>query len=198
MLHASAVEFDGKAVVICGMEGIGKTSLVLSLLQEENTSFLSDNLIFYDSQRIYPCYELIRIHKHEDSSLWRAKFKKVNEFRSLKDFYKPAFRLKREGVQPKIFVFPQFSRKFFVKAIFGPDIVHKAAIMSKLPAELGNYSEFRKLYNFSDLNFNPQKSEYKALSDLLNSSRCYIIGMPKADGLGINSQRLKDFIKHEQ
>jgi hypothetical protein len=198
MLHASAVEFAGEAVVICGMEGIGKTSLVLSLLQEENTSFLSDNLIFFDSQRVYPCYELIRIHKHEDSSLWKGRFKKVNEFKSLKGFYKPTFRLKAEGIQPGIFVFPQFSEKFFAKLISGPDIVHKAAIISQLPAELGNYSEFRKLYNFSDLNFNPQQSEYKVLSDLLNSTRCYVIGMPKADGLAANSQRLKDFIKHEQ
>ena len=65
VLHASAVELNGKGVVICGLEGIGKTSLVLSLLQEKNSYFLSDNLILYDNERVFPCYELIRIYKND-------------------------------------------------------------------------------------------------------------------------------------
>ena len=52
MLHASAIEFKGKGVVICGMEGIGKTSLTLSLLQDENARFFSDNLILYDEKKV--------------------------------------------------------------------------------------------------------------------------------------------------
>ncbi|MFC1658191.1 hypothetical protein ACFL1D_02270 [Candidatus Omnitrophota bacterium] len=195
ILHASGIELNGRGLVVCGMEGIGKTSLVLSLLQEPGAHFLSDNLLFYDSQRIYPCYELVRIHKNEDDSLWRDKFRRVDKFRSLKGFFKPAFALKKEGVAPKIIIFPQFSQKFSVKAISGLEVVHKAAIMSQLPAELGNYGEFRKLYNFLDLNFNPQQSEYKALGALLNSCRCYTVGMPKADGLKANVERLKDFLK---
>jgi len=197
MLHGSAVELHGKGVVICGLEGIGKTSLALSLLKEQNSHFLSDNLIFYDNERIYPCYELIRIHKNEDSCLWEGRFEKVNQFRSLKDFYKPALGLKNEGIRPDIFIFPQFGSSFCVEEISKPEAINRAIILSQLPAELGNYNEYRNLYNLLDLHFNPWESQYKVLGDLLNSARCYIVGMPKSDGLKRNCARLKSFINNE-
>ena len=197
ILHASAMEFKDKNVVICGLEGIGKTSLALSLLQEKNTGFVSDNLIFYDAEKAYSCYELIRIHKGEDDSLWKGKFERVNRFKALKDFYKPILELEENVIKPDIFIFPQFSSNFSVQEISKSEAVNKAIILSHLPAELSNYAEFRRLYNLLDLRFNPQESEHRVLKNLLDSVHCYDVGMPKSDGLEKNSQRLKDFINSE-
>lgn len=197
VLHASALNFGNKGVVICGLEGIGKTSLALSLLQEKNTGFISDNLVFYDSKGFYPCYELIRIHKGEDSLLWKGRFEKVSKFKTLKDFYKPISKSNREGIRPVIFIFPQFSSSFSVQEIPKSEAMNKAVILSYLPAELSNYSEFRKLYNLLDLQFSPRESECRVLKNLLDSSHCYSVGMPKSDGLEKNYERLKDFINNE-
>ncbi|MCM8774254.1 MAG: hypothetical protein NC820_05930 [Candidatus Omnitrophica bacterium] len=54
-LHASAIKIGEKGIVICGLEGMGKTTLSLELSQELNGQFISDNLIFYDKTNIYSC-----------------------------------------------------------------------------------------------------------------------------------------------
>lgn len=195
LLHASAIEFDGKGIVICGLEGMGKTSLSLSLLQEKNSYFLSDNLIFYDNEAVYPCYELVRIHKHDDISLWQGKFERVTELRMSKDFCRSTLKLDKKMTKPTFFIFPKFSAHFSIEKISTPEAVNKAIILSNIPSELNNYVVHRNLYNLLDLQFNLYGSRYEVLGDLLAKSSCYEVGMPKSDGLEKNSKKLKEFIK---
>src|SRR5262245_43966413 len=58
LLHASAVTMpSGRAVLLSGMGGVGKSTLGLSLLSHPGVKLLSDNLIFHDEERIYSCPE---------------------------------------------------------------------------------------------------------------------------------------------
>jgi hypothetical protein len=60
LLHASAVSLDDRAVVIAGVGGVGKTTTCLALLGQKDARMISENLIFYDEQQIYSCYEPVR------------------------------------------------------------------------------------------------------------------------------------------
>jgi hypothetical protein len=62
LLHASAVAMpSGKAVILSGLGGVGKSTLGLSLLARPGARLLSDNLIFHDEERIYSCPEPVRL-----------------------------------------------------------------------------------------------------------------------------------------
>lgn len=66
LLHASAVALNGKAVIIAGVGGVGKTTTCVALLSQDGAKLISENLVFYDERQIYGCYEPIRA---DDDSL---------------------------------------------------------------------------------------------------------------------------------
>ncbi|MCA9398692.1 MAG: hypothetical protein KC618_03000 [Candidatus Omnitrophica bacterium] len=193
-LHASALIYRNKGVVICGLEGIGKTSLGLMFLKEEGTRFLSDNLVFYDRGHVYPCYELVRMHAQDDDFLWKDHFDQMNKFALLKGFFSPKFNASQDGIRPDIFIFPEFSSEFCVTPVSSKEAVARAISLSHLPSELNHYSEYRHLYNLLDLNVKPWESVYSALDVLLETAKCYRVGMPKQDGLTRNFERLKEAV----
>lgn len=194
-LHASAVGLQGKGVIICGLEGMGKTSLALSLLKEAGSSFLSDNLIFYDRNKVYPCYELIRLHKHENENLWKDIFEKIGAFKTLKDFYQPRLSWNAAGLIPKVFIFPEFSSHFFIRELSVEEAARRAILLSYLPAELNTYVEYRNLYHMLDLDFYGWLNQYEVLQGLLKGTHRCLIGMPKSDGLEVNANKVRDYLK---
>jgi hypothetical protein len=195
VMHASAVSISNKCVLICGLEGIGKTSLSLSLAKEKGSYLFSDNLIFYDKEKVYPCYEPIRINRNDDKSVWEYGFKKINEFRTLKDFYEPLFFNRALNGKPSIIIIPCFNRTFFIRESSAAIFANRIMNINQLTAELGNYNEYASVMNMLVPEFNIWDKRREALSHILDSARCYEIGMPKTDGLANNLARVKEFIK---
>lgn len=192
-LHASAVTYNGKAVVLCGLEGIGKTSLALSLL-ESGGKFISDNLIFYDKNYVYPCYELVRINKTDGIDKWRNKIKKVDSLNGCKGFYQINPGDAIDKVKPGLFIFPCFSSSFKVEPLSLEDTVGKAVDLSRIPSEIGNYSEYNILYNLLLSSHNPSDSRYASLAVLLKDSKNYRITMSKSLGLAENVNKVREII----
>ncbi|RKX93223.1 MAG: hypothetical protein DRP84_08770 [Spirochaetes bacterium] len=194
-LHASVVTYKGKAVVLCGLEGIGKTSLALSLL-ESGGKFISDNLIFYDKEYVYPCYELVRINKSDGIDKWQNKINRVDSLNGCKGFYRinPGDAINK--VKPGIFIFPCFSSSFKEELLSLEDTVGKAVDLSRIPPEIGNYSEYHTLYNILLSLRNPSDLRYSTLADLLKGTKIYRIGMCKSSGLNSNAQRVKEIISN--
>ncbi|MCP4653630.1 MAG: hypothetical protein GY858_09670 [Candidatus Omnitrophica bacterium] len=195
LLHASAVECNGKGIIICGLEGIGKTSLGLGLL-DDNAKFLSDNLVFYDENDIYSCYECVRLNKNTETVPWQNKFKKINRGKNLKDFYLPTENFNIKKTKPTIFLFPYFSKQYETKEIDAKWAANYAILLSHLPSELNNYSQFRNSYNLFDLNSNLPLNAQVTLEKLLAKTRNFMVGMPKQDGLEKNITRVKELISH--
>jgi hypothetical protein len=62
LVHASAVALpSGRAVLLAGMGGVGKSTLGLSLLSRPGARLLSDNLLFHDAHHLYSCPEPVRL-----------------------------------------------------------------------------------------------------------------------------------------
>lgn len=60
LLHAAGVERDGRGVILTGLNGVGKTSLALSMAQR-GYSFLGDNYLLFDEDTVYAFPEAIRL-----------------------------------------------------------------------------------------------------------------------------------------
>ncbi|NQZ95845.1 MAG: hypothetical protein HRU01_04985 [Myxococcales bacterium] len=61
LLHASAVEIDGRAVVIAGVGGVGKSTTSVALLAKAGANFISESLVAHDGTHAYGLYEPIRM-----------------------------------------------------------------------------------------------------------------------------------------
>ncbi|MBD3263991.1 MAG: hypothetical protein GF375_02670, partial [Candidatus Omnitrophica bacterium] len=104
-LHASSIKLKDKAVVLYGMEGVGKTTFSLLLSNKIKGTFMCDNIIFFDREKVYPCYEPLRLHRDGNTYLWEKKFRRINKFRTIKDFYEPVFDIEAEGINPAALIF---------------------------------------------------------------------------------------------
>ena len=147
ILHASAVKMKDECIIICGLDGIGKTTLSLSLAKEPDSALFSDNLILFDKNSVFPCYEPIRINKSDDISLWHGRFKRINAFRTLKDFYEPVSFDSQLKAKPDIAIIPSFGSSFSARKINKDEFTQKALNINQLTAELGNYNEYACLLN---------------------------------------------------
>jgi hypothetical protein len=57
LLHAGATSLDGTVQILAGLPGSGKSTLSLSLLHEQDTRLISDNLLLFDRANVYACPE---------------------------------------------------------------------------------------------------------------------------------------------
>lgn len=193
-MHASAVRFDGRYVLISGLEGIGKTTLSLALAKSPGNELFSDNLVLHDEKYLYPCYEPVRIHKTDDKSLWEGRFKKLETLRSLKDFYEPiSFDPHLKG-KVDVVIIPSFAKEFFCKKISREECASKIINGSSLAGEIGNYNEYAYLLNLMVPEFNLHKTRLEALTALIGTAPCYEVSMRKADGVKANVERVKKLI----
>ncbi len=56
-LHAAGVAIDGRALVLAGLPGAGKSTLATSLLAVPGAELLADNVVLHDGRQVYGCFE---------------------------------------------------------------------------------------------------------------------------------------------
>ena len=61
LAHASAVCRDDKALIFCGLNGVGKSTIALKLAKTHRFKFVTDNFLLTDSQMIYGFPERVRL-----------------------------------------------------------------------------------------------------------------------------------------
>jgi len=60
-LHASAVAWPQGAIILTGLGGVGKSTLILSFLSDPHARLLSENLILHDKEQVYAFPEPIHL-----------------------------------------------------------------------------------------------------------------------------------------
>jgi len=99
LLHASSIERDGNVVLFTGSGGVGKTSISMKLVYEDDWRFLSDDisLIGADGTSVfYPRYIMIYAYNVENDN---RLFSRLMEKRSLIDRLQWKFMKKVKGLK---------------------------------------------------------------------------------------------------
>ncbi len=60
-MHAGGAIFGGRAVVVAGAQGTGKSTIIAQLLAGAGSAFVSDNILLYDDRLVHACHEPLRI-----------------------------------------------------------------------------------------------------------------------------------------
>lgn len=183
VIHAAAISHNGKGIVLCGLDGMGKTCGTLLLMRELGGHLLSDNLIFGDRQKVYSCYEMIRLHK-EQERLVNEHFKRHNKVRCLKDFYSPCKEDLVTMAVPKVLLFPEFTSIDKIETLSTNNAVERVIHLNKLSGELQRYQYFNSLYSL--LPMEHSESEREILTSLLSNCSSYRVQMRRHNGLENN------------
>ncbi len=92
LLHGSAVDYRGKSLLFLGLNGVGKTTLAVSLL--ETCKIMSDNFILFDKEFIYGFPECMRL----PTQLY---VEKLRDRQGPKVFGKRHWKLSRDNISLK-------------------------------------------------------------------------------------------------
>jgi glycosyltransferase involved in cell wall biosynthesis len=178
VLHASAIRYKNKGIIFSGLDGVGKTSCALSLIDSKEAFLLSDNLVLVGGNKIHSCYEQIRLHKNKNNSE--------------KEFYLlPEEKMVQESPVNLIF-FTESASSNNIIPISLDQAVQRTVNLSRLSGELQKYPIFSSVYNLA-LNDN-LISEKKILKSAFTNARFFRIQMDFSLGLEHNTKFLKEKI----
>lgn len=117
-MHAAAINYSGSGVILAGLASIGKSTMSLSFTLNALSTFLADNYLLYDKEKIYPFPEWIRLSSETISLL--GNIEKLG-YSKLKRYGRNYYQLDRslisEPVIPKIIFFPRISKNNMIKQI---------------------------------------------------------------------------------
>lgn len=181
-LHGGAVSFEGRNIVFCGLQGVGKTTLLLRMLRNPKSLFLSDNIYFHDAERLYACPETIRIDDKGlalieppadllidtglDTDLGRKMYL-ANPTRSM------------ENCIPDVFIVPRFDpdRSNIVRV--KEDVINLLMGFGELALELSDFNQWSAPFLLFDGSFGTKR--LAALRALLENKPIYHLSIKKGD-----------------
>ena len=181
-LHGGAVAFAGRNIVFCGLQGVGKSTLLLRMLRDPESRFLSDNIYFYDAEKVYACPETIRI---DDASLrfiappadllrdtghnsdLGRKMYVVNDARTA------------ETIVPDIFIVPRFHPDKSEIVPANEDVKNMFAVFCELAMELNTFDQWSAPFLLDGGAFSTKRTS--ALDALLKDTPVVHLHIRKGD-----------------
>ncbi len=181
-LHGGAVKFKGKNIAFLGLQGVGKSTLMLRMLREAGGGFLSDNIYFYDSSKIFACPETLRL---DDKSI-----EFISPPRDLlrdtglgTDLGRRMYIVNDErcmdSCRPDVFLIPRFSPIRSEIRLADEDILTLIAGFNELALELRAFDQWSAPFLMMDGSFLSRGIE--ALQTLLKNTPVYHLLIKKGD-----------------
>lgn len=192
-LHSALFSYKEEGVLLCGLEGVGKTSVSFLLSGMGGGLMFSDNLSLVSANDAKGCFELLRLHDALPGLTDR--YEKVHSFKAKKVYFAPKKGVSSKPVVPSVIIFPVFSDKTFFREMSVSEAVSMAISTSYLPSELKRYMDFRCYLNLAAENINSWKQQCESLEKLFSKSSCYYVGMNKENGLNDNINYLVSLIE---
>jgi hypothetical protein len=143
LVHASAVAQDGRAVLVVGPGGAGKTTTCVALVARTGMSLVTENLLFCDGTHVYPLLEPLRLTE-ASATLLSAELNGLQPIEfpgGLIDksmFWLPT-QPALEGVRAAAIFLPQFSKRGFVRPVASEIACERIGAMNRLTLELNDY-----------------------------------------------------------
>jgi len=187
LMHASGIDLDGQGIVIGGVGGVGKTTTGVSLLAQEGTRLVSENLIFYDAERIYSCYEPIRLDDASVELLGARRAMLAQADIPDGANHKNLYHVRRQAISdavPAVALFvPRFTRHGYVRPLDPDRCMEMLLAFNTLTREVNDYQWFAATLDVAWPT--PRSLERRAatLRALLERMRCYELGIDRTQGV---------------
>ena len=187
LMHASGIDIGGHGVVIGGVGGVGKTTTGVSLLAHEGTRLVSENLIFYDAERIYSCYEPIRL---DDESVELLGTRRqilspadIPDGANHKNVYHVRRSAVAESVPASALFMPRFTKQGFVRPLAVEPCMELLLAFNELTREVNDAMWFSATLNVAWPT--PRSLERRAatLRGLLERVARWEIGIDRSQGV---------------
>jgi hypothetical protein len=187
LLHASGIDFMGQGLVIAGVGGVGKTTTGVSLLAHEGTRLVSENLVFYDAERLYSCYEPIRIDDQSVELLGPRRQilsdAEIPDGANHKNVYHVRRSAVADSVEASALFVPRFTRHGYFRPLAVDECMELLVAFNELTREVNDFQWFAATLRIAWPA--PRSLERRAatLRGLLEKVNRFEIGIDRAQGV---------------
>ena len=196
LLHASAVALsDGRAVVLSGMGGVGKSTLGLSLLSRPGARLVSDNLLFHDEERIYACPEPVRLDATALAGISEGGVEPERSALPSTAHPKPTYRVEESrralAAVPSTVIFLRVAEEPGAGSIDTSDAAEMLRAGNDLAREIENYRPCASLLTMMAVERGgPSRVPAASLAKMLEGSRCMVFRIGRSESVPQTAARL--------
>lgn len=187
LMHASGIDVSGHGIIIGGVGGVGKTTTGVSLLAHEGTRLVSENLIFYDAQRIYSCYEPIRLDDQSVELLGSRRAilspAEIPDGANHKNVYHVARRAVVDSVEASALFVPRFTPQGYIRPLEAEHAMELLLAFNELTREVNDYYWFAATLNVLWPTPNSLEKRAATLRALLERSSRWELGIDRSRGV---------------
>jgi len=201
LLHASAVTLpSGKAVILSGLGGVGKSTLGLSLLSRPGARLLSDNLIFHDEERIYSCPEPVRLDEASLKGMAEGGVEPQRTRLPLSAHPKPTYRVasarRAAAALPAALYFLRFASRSGVTSLRPGQAAEMLLAGNDLAREIKDYRPCSSLLTMLAAERGaPPMAKRASLARLLEPVRCAVFRIGEGEKVADTAARLAERVE---
>ena len=188
VMHASGVSLNGNGVVLGGVGGVGKTTTCIGLLTQENTRLLSENLVFFDANKLYQLYEPIRLDDNSVALLGDRKDAvyptDFPEGTRAKQMFHVHENLLAESCPAAAVILPEFSNSSGSFPVSAELAVRRLENYNQLTREVNDYYWYAATLNLLDsANSLVTAERIRTLQELLRNVPAFQLNIDRANGV---------------
>jgi hypothetical protein len=188
LLHASAVAEDGRAVLIAGPGGSGKTTTSVALTARPGLTLVSENLLLTDGCHVWPLCEPIRL-TDESLALLGAEAAGLESHGAAarlkeKSMYRLAPALAETAFMPEAIFVPQFSGSGFLRPIPPGVASETLRAINRLTLELCDYDWYSAALDLLWPAPGQGQRTLEVLRELTECTPCWALGIDRSAGVG--------------
>ena len=199
LLHASAVAFDGDAVLVAGPGGAGKTTTCIGLMARPGARLVSENLLFTDGTHVFPLCEPIRLTSdslalldaHQRGALVPLA---VDGGAKHKVLFRPPEGDAGGPVRAAALFIPRFTECGSVTPIAAAVASEVLGAANRLTLELSDYDWYTAALDLVWPAPGQAMLQVSALAHLTASCPCYALGIDRNAGVDAVVDRILDCI----
>lgn len=183
-LHGGGVAYKKRGVIFAGLQGVGKSTLLLRMLRHPSARFLSDNVYLHNRNRVFACLETIRL---DDASVrFIGGVDGILEAtKAESDYGRRMYVVEQNkftpGLKPHLMIVPSFAERTHLVRIAPNRAAQLCLNFNELALELRAYQQFVAPFNFFEDARDRYQDQYSVLMDFLKKLDIYELKI-KPDG----------------